>query len=148
MTLRFTAAAVLLLVALGYGGDAPATADVKVGNTNATMTNAGMSDGATVTGKLASSLAPPSTLIVLEPQGAAELPIKAAPAIMDQAGYEFLPGFLLAQAGQSAQFRNSEDVLHNVRVTEISSQKPARDYPRYRVALRHHHCRGRQFHHQ
>ena len=43
---------------------------------------------------------------------------------MDQAGYEFLPGFLLAQAGQSVQFRNSEDVLHNVRVTEISSQKP------------------------
>ena len=38
---------------------------------------------------------------------------------MDQAGYEFLPGFLLAQAGQSVQFRNSEDVLHNVRVTEI-----------------------------
>jgi len=83
-----------------------------------------MSDGATVTGKLASSLAPPSALIVLEPQGAAELPIKAEPAIMDQAGYEFLPGFLLAQAGQSVQFRNSEDVLHNVRVTEISSQKP------------------------
>ena len=83
-----------------------------------------MSDGANVTGKLASSLAPPSALIVLEPQGAAELPIKVEPAIMDQAGYEFLPGFLLAQAGQSVQFRNSEDVLHNVRVTEISSQKP------------------------
>ena len=111
-------------MAFGCGGDAPATADVKVGTTNATTTNAGRSDGATVTGKLASSLAPPSALIVLEPQGAAELPIKAEPAIMDQAGYEFLPGFLLAQAGQSVQFRNSEDVLHNVRVTEISSQKP------------------------
>ena len=77
-----------------------------------------------VSGKLASSLAPPSALIVLEPQGTAELPVKAEPAIMDQAGYEFLPGFLLAQAGQTVQFRNSEDVLHNVRVTEISTQKP------------------------
>jgi hypothetical protein len=96
---------------------------------------------------------------------------------MDQAGNEFLPGFLLAQAGQSVQFRNSEDVLHNVRVTEISSQKPvfnvatvafgkyehkfwvlrrdvrhsyddAREYPRDRVALRHRHGRGRQLHHQ
>jgi plastocyanin len=124
MTLRFTAAAVLLLMAFGCGGDAPTTADVKVGTTSATATNAGMSDGATVTGKLASSLAPPSALIVLDPQVAAELPIKAEPAIMDQNGYEFLPGFLLAQAGQSVQFRNSEDVLHNVRVTEISSQKP------------------------
>ena len=124
MTLRFTAAAVLLLMASGCGGDAPATADVKVGTTNAATTNAGTSDGATVTGKPASSLAPPSALIVLEPQGAADLPVKAEPAIMDQAGYEFLPGFLLAQAGQPVQFRNSEDVLHNVRVTEISSQKP------------------------
>jgi len=122
--LRFTTAAVLLLTAFGCGGDAPAPADVKVGTANATPTNAGTSDGATVTGKLASSLAPPSALIVLEPQGAADLPVKAEPAIMDQAGYEFLPGFLLAQAGQSVQFRNSEDVLHNVRVTEISSQKP------------------------
>ena len=77
-----------------------------------------------MSGRLTPSLGPPSTLIVLEPQGSAELPVKAEPAIMDQAGYEFLPGFLLAQAGQSVQFRNSEDVLHNVRVTEISSQKP------------------------
>ena len=37
---------------------------------------------------------------------------------MDQAGYEFLPAFLIAQAGQPVQFRNSEDVLHNVRVSE------------------------------
>ena len=42
---------------------------------------------------------------------------------MDQSGYMFLPGFLIAQAGQKVQFRNSEDVLHNVRVTEASQQK-------------------------
>jgi hypothetical protein len=29
--------------------------------------------------------------------------------------------FLLAQAGQSVQFRNSEDVLHNVRVTDAAT---------------------------
>ncbi|MEO7134408.1 MAG: hypothetical protein ABI024_09315 [Vicinamibacterales bacterium] len=121
MILRFTAGAVLLLMASGCGGrDAsPATADVPA-SANATAS----SDGASVTGKLAPSLAPPSALIVLEPQGTAHLSVKTEPAIMDQAGYEFLPGFLLAQAGQPVQFRNSEDVLHNVRVTEISSQKP------------------------
>ena len=43
---------------------------------------------------------------------------------MDQSGYEFLPGFLIAQAGQTIQFGNSEDVLHNVRVAEASTQKP------------------------
>lgn len=125
MTLRFTAVAVLLLTMCGCGG-APAKADLKVGTTNgaATEAHASSNGGANVTGKLAPALAPPSALIVLEPQGAAELPVKTERAIMDQAGYEFLPGFLLAQAGQFVQFRNSEDVLHNVRVTEISSQKP------------------------
>jgi plastocyanin len=123
MALRFAAAAVVLLVAFGCGSDSgtPAAADLKVSTTNAPALS---STGVHVTGKLAQGLAPPSALVILEPQGAAALPIKAEPAIMDQAGYEFLPGFLLAQAGQSVQFRNSEDVLHNVRVTEISSQKP------------------------
>jgi plastocyanin len=129
MTLRFSTVAVLLLLAFGCGGDneTPATADLKVSTTNTAASSneaASSSGGAHVTGKLAPGLAPPSALVVFEPQGAAELPIKTEPAIMDQAGYEFLPGFLLAQAGQTVQFRNSEDVLHNVRVTEISSQKP------------------------
>ena len=77
-----------------------------------------------VTGKLAASLAPPSTLVALEPQPSVEVPVKTEPAIMDQAGYQFLPAFLVAQAGQAVQFRNSEDVLHNVRVTEGGEQKP------------------------
>ena len=80
--------------------------------------------GVDVTGTLAPSVAPPSALIVLEPQSGVEVPVKAEPAIMDQSGYTFLPGFLVAQAGQSVQFRNSEDVLHNVRVAEASQQKP------------------------
>lgn len=122
MTIRFAAVAALLLVTIGCGGnEPPATADLKVSTTNAAASS---SDGAHVTGKVAPGLAPPSAVVVLEPNGNAELPVKSEPAIMDQAGYEFLPGFLLAQAGQWVQFRNSEDVLHNVRVTEISSQKP------------------------
>lgn len=115
MTLRLAAAAPLLFMAFGCGG-APDNADLKVGTTSTGSSN--------VTGKLAPSLAPPSALVVLEPQGGVELPVKLEPAIMDQAGYEFLPGFLIAQARQQVQFRNSEDVLHNVRVTEISTQKP------------------------
>lgn len=128
MTLRLTAVAVLLLGPIGCGNSgAPPKADLKVSTTNAAgSSNAtgSSSDGAEVTGKVAPGLAPPSAVVVLEPKGEAELPVKSEPAIMDQAGYEFLPGFLLAQAGQLVQFRNSEDVLHNVRVTEISSQKP------------------------
>ena len=61
---------------------------------------------------------------MLEPLDGAEVPVKTEAAIMDQAGYDFLPEFLIAQAGQLVQFRNSEDVLHNVRLTDVSSQKP------------------------
>jgi plastocyanin len=123
MTLRFTAAAVLLLMVCGCGGSGT-TDGVGTANGAETGAQASSNGGSSVTGKLASALAPPSALIVLEPQSAAELPVKAEPAIMDQAGYEFLPGFLLAQAGQVVQFRNSEDVLHNVRVAHASSHEP------------------------
>lgn len=125
MIVRGAAIAAVLIAVFGCGGSS-GEADLKVGTTNTAATNTGAfsSDSVSVTGKLVPSLGPPSTLIVLEAQSAAQLPIKAEPAIMDQAGYEFLPAFLIAQAGQLVQFRNSEDVLHNVRVTEVSSQKP------------------------
>lgn len=117
--MRLAATAALLMTTVACRGEAD-KADLKVGTTTETRP-----DGASsVTGKLASSLGPPATIIVLEPRGMADLPVKGEPAIMDQAGYEFLPSFLMAQAGQQVQFRNSEDVLHNVRVTEIASQKP------------------------
>lgn len=117
MTLRFAATAVLLLAAFSCGGSTHDEAEPP-------KPSEGGKVGTNVTGKVAASLAPPSAVVVLEPQRGVELPVKTEPAIMDQAGYEFLPGFLIAQAGQLVQFRNSEDVLHNVRVTEISSQKP------------------------
>jgi plastocyanin len=122
MTVRLAAGAALLLAAAGCGGGEPsAKADLTV---SATRTNTAADGGSNVSGKLAPNLGPPSTLIILEPQGAAELPVKTEPAIMDQAGYEFLPAFLTAQAGQLVQFRNSEDILHNVRVTDIATQMP------------------------
>jgi plastocyanin len=123
MTLR-SAALAALFMAFGCGGDSGGT-DLKVGTTSeSSSASTTSSKGATVTGKLAPSLGPPATLIILEPQSGAELPVKAEPAIMDQAGYEFLPAFLIAQADQVVQFRNSEDVLHNVRVADAESQEP------------------------
>lgn len=43
---------------------------------------------------------------------------------MDQFGMGFNPDFLLARAGQRVEFRNSEDVLHNIRVTESATRLP------------------------
>ena len=137
MAYRLAAIAVVAVAACSCGGESARQADpgakadradLKVSTTNdraGGSTSEGSKDGAVaVTGRLAPALAPAGTLIVLEPQAGVELPVTSAPAIMDQAGYEFLPAFLIAQAGQPVQFRNSEDVLHNVRVTNAASQEP------------------------
>jgi plastocyanin len=130
MAYRLAAIAVVAAAACGCGGgesagtsDPGATggrADLEV----STTTDRAKDGTAAVAGKLAPALAPAGTLIVLEPQGGLEVPVTDAPAIMDQAGYEFLPAFLIAQAGQPVQFRNSEDVLHNVRVANAATQEP------------------------
>lgn len=127
MACRLAAIAVVVMTAYGCGGgeqssqaDLKAKADLRVSTTS----NGAKDGAAAVTGKLASALAAAGTLIVLEPPAGVELPVTSAPAIMDQAGYEFLPAFLIAQAGQPVQFRNSEDVLHNVRVANAASQEP------------------------
>jgi plastocyanin len=121
MTLRFAATAALLLIVPGCGSQ---NASAPAAETDLAQHQGSPGEGVELAGRLAPNLAPPAALVVLEPQGTAELPVKVEPAIMDQAGYEFLPAFLIAQAGQPVQFRNSEDVLHNVRVAEVSSQKP------------------------
>jgi plastocyanin len=123
MTLRVAAVAALFLAAVGCGGNtdtpAPAATDSRTAASGATAPSSGVE----VIGKLAPSLAPPSTFIALESQDG-EVPIKSEPAVMDQVTLMFLPAFLVAQAGQRVEFRNSEDVLHNIRVTEASEQKP------------------------
>jgi plastocyanin len=75
-----------------------------------------------VIGKLAEPMA--GAIVVLEPATPRSVPATTRPAIMDQSGQQFLPGLLLAQAGQTVKFRNSEDVLHNVRVTEVATENP------------------------
>jgi hypothetical protein len=42
---------------------------------------------------------------------------------MDQYGSAFLPKVLVARVGQPVDFKNSEDVLHNVRVVDTESGK-------------------------
>jgi plastocyanin len=115
------ATAALLLAALGCGGQS----DTNPAPDTASPPHAESAGGGVeVTGKVPPALAPPSSLLALESRGHIELPIKAEPAVMDQVSLEFLPPFLLAQAGQAVEFRNGEDVLHNIRVTEVAGQKP------------------------
>ena len=41
---------------------------------------------------------------------------------MDQLGRQFVPGFILVRAGQTVNFRNSEDDLHTVHVKDSAGE--------------------------
>jgi hypothetical protein len=44
---------------------------------------------------------------------------------MDQAGLTFSPELLLVRTGQPTEFRNSDDTLHNVHVSNVDTREPA-----------------------
>jgi hypothetical protein len=67
---------------------------------------------------------PSGTMVLLEPLFEHELPRPTGSTYMNQSGLAFIPEFLTAHVGQAVQFRNDEDVLHNVRVQETGTQVP------------------------
>ncbi len=54
--------------------------------------------------------------IVLEPVTPREFPVPQMPIVMDQLGKQFIPTSVVVRAGQPIEFRNSEDIPHNVYV--------------------------------
>jgi plastocyanin len=71
---------------------------------------ASTSGPAVVTGRAA-----PGAVVMLEPADK-ELPLPEGPAVLDQYGKAFVPDVLFVRVGQVVEFRNSEDVDHNIRV--------------------------------
>lgn len=67
-----------------------------------------------------SGIAPKNAIVTLLPGGAA-LPMPDQPAVMDQYAKQFVPTVLIARVGQPVEFRNSEDMPHNVSVTRRES---------------------------
>jgi plastocyanin len=55
-------------------------------------------------------------IIVLEPRGSQTFPPPAEAAALDQVSLTFLPNVLFVRVGVPAEFWNSDEVLHNVRV--------------------------------
>ena len=80
----------------------PAAADVQV---------SGNSGRPTLVGQ-----APAGSVVILEPVVPREAPLPEGPAILDQYARNFVPDLLLVRVGQRVEFRNSEDVDHNVAV--------------------------------
>jgi plastocyanin len=74
-----------------------------------------------VVGKAAPAVRGLPSAILLIPDANSDLPAAAEPAIMDQFAIAFSPRLLLVQRGQPVEFRNSEEVPHNVRVRSLAT---------------------------
>jgi plastocyanin len=66
-----------------------------------------------------------AAIVILEPQGEVDSTPQAAVPVMDQVQQTFLPDILFVRTGQPTEFRNNDDVLHNVRVREDATRAPA-----------------------
>ena len=63
-------------------------------------------------------------IVILDPDAKTPAAV-AAPAdkpVMDQITMSFIPGVLVVRTGHPTEFRNSDDVLHNVRVREETTK--------------------------
>lgn len=60
-------------------------------------------------------------VVTLEPTDVPSVPLPDSPVLMDQYALSFLPQFLVVRAGQTVEFRNSEEVSHNVRVVNATT---------------------------
>ena len=65
-------------------------------------------------------IAPANAIVTLLPAGAPPA-MPDQPAVMDQISKQFLPSVLIVRVGQPVEFRNSEDMPHNVSVTRRGS---------------------------
>jgi plastocyanin len=66
-----------------------------------------------------------TAVVVLEPKTPRTFPPQTEKPVMDQAGLTFGPELLLVRTGQPVEFRNSDDTLHNVRVSHEETRASA-----------------------
>ena len=64
--------------------------------------------------------APAGAVVSLAPAGT-DVPMPDGPAVLDQYAKQFVPGVLYVRVGQPVDFRNTEDMGHNVTVNRRSS---------------------------
>ena len=74
-----------------------------------------------VTGQAPAAAGAHRAVVTLEPADAPSVPLPESPVLMDQYALSFLPQFLVVRAGQTVEFRNSEEVSHNVRVVAVGT---------------------------
>jgi plastocyanin len=75
-----------------------------------------------IVGKLSSG---GTAIVVLVPKDARTFPPQFEKPVMDQANLTFTPEVLFVRTGQPAEFRNSDDTLHNVNVKHEETREQA-----------------------
>ncbi len=106
------------VLSLGPGGCTNAPADPPQPAAHQTPPTApGTSE---VAGRLARRPGAATPIVTLEPHAPVDVPLPAEPAEMDQYGRTFIPRLLVVREGQVVRFKNSENELHNVNVTDDS----------------------------
>jgi plastocyanin len=78
-----------------------------------------------VAGKVAAAAPGALAIVVLEPKTPRDFPAPAEAPVMDQVGQTFGPAFLFVRTGRPVEFRNSDDTLHNVHVTNEDTREGA-----------------------
>ena len=74
----------------------------------------------TATSSEVTGIVPKHAIVTLLPP-TGEPPMPAEPALLDQISKQFIPRTLMARVGQPVEFRNSEDMPHNVTVVRRES---------------------------
>ena len=66
-----------------------------------------------------------TAVVVLEPKDGRTFPPQSEKPVMDQVSLSFGPELLFVRTGQPAEFRNSDDTLHNVNVKHEETREQA-----------------------
>jgi plastocyanin len=104
--------ALLLAVAFDRAACSPAKEPPRSTSSQAATSPAASASGLT----LVVGSARRGAIVTLESTTPREFQLPAGPAVMDQLGKQFVPALLFVRVGQAVEFRNSEDMPHNVHV--------------------------------
>jgi plastocyanin len=89
-------------------------------------TTAAPAASASTAGRIVGRIQPAATaVVVLAPRETRTFPPQDGKPIMDQANLTFTPEVLFVRTGQPAEFRNSDDTLHNVNVKHAETREQA-----------------------
>jgi plastocyanin len=111
--------ALALMLGLTFGCGEPDMRSSRAGAATSERAAAESPRAATGGRAIVTGTAPAGTIVTIEGEGEAPPPVPDGPVILDQYARQFIPSVLYARVGQTVEFRNSEDVDHNVQVLRM-----------------------------